>query len=149
MMQALLKIADMPVIFPVRLRAEDTIERAFEMETVDYVVKPFSPTELAARVQAALRRWTWPTSMAPSEPCVRGDLTIDYAQGLVIVAGEPVRLTAIEYDLPREFSAYAGRGADSPAPTAMSVWQDRSRNPPDSPHLPGSAAAQAGTGGQD
>ena len=59
-MQALLKIADMPVIFPVRLRAEDTIARALEMGTVDYVVKPFSPTELAARVQAALRRWTWP-----------------------------------------------------------------------------------------
>ena len=61
--------------------------------------------------------------------CVRGDLTIDYAQGLVIVAGEPVRLTAIEYDLPRELSIYARRGADPPAPTATGMWQDRSRTP--------------------
>ena len=50
LMQALLKIADMPVIFPGRLRSEDTIARAFEIGAVDYVVKPFSPTVLAARV---------------------------------------------------------------------------------------------------
>ena len=40
---------------------------------------------------------------------MRGDLTIDYAQRLVSVAGEPVRLTAIEYDFLRELSVHAGR----------------------------------------
>ena len=46
----------------------------------NYIVKPFSPTELAARVHAALRRRTGPARKAPSEPYVQGDLTIDYAQ---------------------------------------------------------------------
>ncbi len=47
--------------------------------------------------------------MAPSELYVRGDLTIDYVQRMVSVAGQPVRLTAIEYDLLRELSIHAGR----------------------------------------
>ena len=85
------------------------IARAFEMGADDYIVKPFAPTELAARVQAALRRRTGPAWMAPSEPYVRGDLTIDYVQRLVSVAGEPVRLTAVEYDFLRELSIHAGR----------------------------------------
>ncbi len=47
--------------------------------------------------------------MTPSEPYMRGDLTIDYTQRLVTVAGDPVRLTAIEYDLIYELSTHAGQ----------------------------------------
>ena len=46
----------------------------------DYVVKPFSPTELVARIRAALRRRT---TSEPSIPYVVGDLTIDYVERLV------------------------------------------------------------------
>ena len=109
LMQDILRIADVPVIFLSGYGQDRVIARAFEMGADDYIVKPFSPTELAARVQAALRRRTGPARMAPSEPYVRGDLTIDYAQRLVSVAGEPVRLTAIEYDFLRELSVHAGR----------------------------------------
>ncbi len=109
LMQDLLRIADVPVIFLSAYGQDQVIARAFEMGADDYIVKPFSPTELAARVQAALRRRTGPARMAPSEPYVRGDLTIDYAQRLVSVAGNPVRLTAVEYDLLRELSIHAGR----------------------------------------
>ena len=109
LMQDMLRIADVPVIFLSGYGQDQVIARAFEMGADDYIVKPFSPTELAARVQAALRRRTGPARMAPSEPYVRGDLTIDYTQRLVSVAGEPVRLTAIEYDFLRELSVHAGR----------------------------------------
>jgi len=109
LMQDILRIADVPVIFLSGYGQDRVIARAFEMGADDYIVKPFSPTELAARVQAALRRRTGPARMAPSEPYVRGDLTIDYVQRLVSVAGEPVRLTAIEYEFLRELSAHAGR----------------------------------------
>ena len=109
LMQDVLRIADVPVIFISAYGQDQVIARAFEMGADDYIVKPFSPTELAARVQAALRRRTGPARMAPSESYVRGDLTIDYAQRLVSVAGEPVRLTAVEYDLLRELSIHAGR----------------------------------------
>jgi len=109
LMQDIFRIADVPVIFLSGYGQDQVIVRAFEMGADDYVVKPFSPTELSARVQAALRRRTGSARMAPSEPYVRGDLTIDYAQRLVSVAGKPVRLTAIEYDLLRELSMHAGR----------------------------------------
>ena len=109
LMQDILRIADVPVIFLSGYGQDQVIARAFEMGADDYIVKPFSPTELAARVQAALRRRTGPARMAPSEPYVRGDLTINYVQRLVSVAGEPVRLTAVEYDLLRELSIHAGR----------------------------------------
>ena len=109
LMQDLLLIADVPVIFLSAYGQDQVIARAFEMGADDYIVKPFSPTELAARVRAALRRRTGPARMAPSEPYVRGDLTIDYVQRLVSVAGQPVRLTAVEYDLLRELSIHAGR----------------------------------------
>ena len=47
----------------------------------DYVVKPFSPTELVARIRAALRkRAKRPSWAEPSEPYVFGELTIDYAR---------------------------------------------------------------------
>ena len=109
LMQDILRIADVPVIFLSGYGQDRVIARAFEMGADDYIVKPFSPTELAARVQAALRRRTGPARMAPSEPYVRGDLTIDYVQRMVSVAGEPVRLTAIEYEFLRELSVHAGR----------------------------------------
>ena len=109
LMQDILRIADVPVIFLSGYGQDRVIARAFEMGADDYIVKPFSPTELAARVQAALRRRTGPARMAPSEPYVRGELTIDYVQRLVSVDGQPVRLTAIEYEFLRELSIHAGR----------------------------------------
>ena len=109
LMRDILRIADVPVIFLSGYGQDQVMARAFEMGADDYIVKPFSPTELAARVQAALRRRTGPARMTPSEPYVRGDLTIDYMQRLVSVAGNPVRLTAIEYDLLYELSIHAGR----------------------------------------
>ena len=49
LMRAILRIADVPVIFLSAYGRDETIARAFEMGAVDYVVKPFSPTELAAQ----------------------------------------------------------------------------------------------------
>ena len=109
LMQDLLRIADVPVIFLSGYGQDRVIARAFELGADDYLVKPFAPTELVARVQAARRRRTGPARMTPSAPYVRGELTIDYAQRLVSLAGTPVRLTAIEYDLLRELSLHAGR----------------------------------------
>ena len=80
----------MPVIFLSVNGQEEVVARAFDMGAADYVVKPFSPTELAARIRAALRKRAAPELAQPSEPYVRGDLTIDYPQRRVTVAGRPV-----------------------------------------------------------
>ena len=63
----------------------------------DYVVKPFSPAELVARVDAVLRRMD--TSPSSSEPLECSDMTIDPASRRVFVRGEEVQLTQREFDL--------------------------------------------------
>ena len=88
---------------------EEVVARAFDMGAADYVVKPFSPTELAARIRAALRKRAAPELAQPSEPYLRGDLTVDYARRRVTVAGNPVELTDIEYRMLVELSVNAGR----------------------------------------
>ena len=103
------QIADVPVIFLSAYGQEETIARAFENGADDYVVKPFSPMELVARIRAALHRREAPEWAEPSEPFVLGELTIDYAGRRVSVAGRPAALTAIEYGLLFELSANAGR----------------------------------------
>ena len=64
----------------------------------DYVVKPFSPRELVARVRAVLNR-TMPRAETSSATMTFGDLTIDTASHTVRVAGEDVALTPKEFDL--------------------------------------------------
>ena len=62
----------------------------------DYVTKPFSPRELVARVRTVLRRVP---AAAPEHRIVAGGLTIDAGAREVTLEGEPVRLTAKEFDL--------------------------------------------------
>jgi two-component system response regulator ResD len=63
----------------------------------DYVVKPFSPAELVARVDAVLRRVD--TAPEPEAPMEFGDLVIDPAARRALVAGEEAALTQREFDL--------------------------------------------------
>ena len=109
LMKDIREVSDAPVIFLSVNGQEEVVARAFDMGAADYVVKPFSPTELAARIRAALRKRAAPELAQPSEPYVRGDLTVDYAQRRVTVAGNPVELTDIEYRLLVELSVNAGR----------------------------------------
>ena len=106
LMKDILAAGDAPVIFVSAYGRDEVIARAFDMGAVDYVVKPFSPTELAARIRAALRKRA---ASEPSEPYVLGDLTIDYAERRVTLAGRPLPLIAMEYRLLAELSANAGR----------------------------------------
>ena len=109
LMHDVLRKADIPVIFVSAYGQEDTVARALDMGAADYVVKPFSPTELAARIRAALRQRLEPS---PGEPATRhavGDLSIDYAQRRVTVAGELVDITATEYALLYELAVHSPR----------------------------------------
>ena len=98
-----------PVIFLSAYDQEEVIAAALEQGAADYIVKPFSPTELPARILAALRQQDPAGPGIPAEPYVYGDLTVDYASRRVTVAGEPVELTPLEYRLLVELSANAGR----------------------------------------
>ena len=97
------ELGDMPVIFISGYGRDETIARAFEAGAADYIVKPFSATELNARVGAALR------TRAGAAPFVLGALAIDYERRRVTVSGRAVALTATEYEILRILSVNAGR----------------------------------------
>ncbi len=109
LMQDIFSIADAPVIFISAYGHEEVIARAFEAGAADYLVKPFSTTELAARVKAALLRLDSRYLAAASKLFTLGDLTIDYDERLVTLAGRPVRMTPKEYNLLRILSINDGR----------------------------------------
>lgn len=82
-----------------------------ELGADDYVSKPFSVSELMARVKAILRRVDLQNRQAPAEggPIRVGDLRIEPARREVSVAGRPVELTAREFDLLLHFARHPGR----------------------------------------
>ena len=108
-MRRILTITDAPVIFLSAFGQVDVIVGAFDAGAVDYIVKPFSPTELTARIRAALRQRTALEPPEPPEPYAFGELTVNYAQRRTTLAGQPIRLTNIEYRLLADLSASAGR----------------------------------------
>ena len=103
LMQRVPELADVPVIFISAYGRDETIARALEAGAADYVVKPFSPTELIARIRAALRGREHP------EPFALGALAIDFDRRAASVGGRPVALTATEFDLLRALALGAGR----------------------------------------
>lgn len=87
---------DLPVIF-LTARAEESDRVAgLELGADDYVVKPFSPRELVARVRTILRR---STAKPPSDPYEYDGIVIDLARRVATVEDERVELTAKEFDL--------------------------------------------------
>ena len=123
LMRTVPELADLPVIFISGYGRDETIARALEAGAEDYVVKPFSPTELTARIRAALRR-----RLTPS-PFVLGELSIDYDRRRVSLAGRPVTLTATEYELLRVLAQGAGRVLTHQA-LLRQVWAGRSTGNP-------------------
>ena len=105
LMKQLSGTADVPVIFLSGLGGARYVAKAFEMGAADYVVKPFSPTELLARISAALRRRALSQH---AEPYRLGDMVVDYVGHEVTVAGRAAKLTPTEYKLLLELCTNAG-----------------------------------------
>ena len=106
LMQQISSTTDAPIIFVSGRSDDQHLARAFERGAADYVVKPFSPTELLTRISAALRRRA---QTRQAEPYRLGDLTVDYLSHRVTVAGRPASLTPTEYRLLFELCANSGR----------------------------------------
>ncbi|MDE0111606.1 MAG: response regulator, partial [Albidovulum sp.] len=112
------ELSDLPVIFISGYGRDETVAAALESGAADYIVKPFSPTELVARVRAALRRREEP------DPFALGALTIDFGRRRVTVGGNPVDLTATEYELLRVLALGAGRVVNYDT-LLRRVWEGR------------------------
>ena len=108
LMRNILEKTALPVIFLSAYGQENVIAKAFDTGAADYVVKPFSPTELAARIRSVLRQRSGTGYPGQPENYVLEDLVINYAERRVAMAGQPVVLTATEYALLYELSTNAG-----------------------------------------
>ncbi|MBN2847455.1 MAG: response regulator transcription factor, partial [Coriobacteriia bacterium] len=101
-------VSDVPIIMLTAKGAEEERIAGLDLGADDYLVKPFSPRELTARVRALLRR-----AHAESEPqrshVAYGPLEIDLAGHKVFLEGKELDLTASEYKLLTTLSRYPGR----------------------------------------
>jgi two-component system KDP operon response regulator KdpE len=96
-----------PVIVLSAHGEDETKVRALDEGADDYVTKPFSMTELLARMRAVLRRGQTAEGV---EPVIRvGDVEIDLSRRLVLRASSEVHLTPTEYSLLRSLCQHAGR----------------------------------------
>ena len=100
------KLLEVPVIFVSGRGDDQLVAKALELGAADYIVKPFSPTELLARIAAALRRQS---QSQHAEPYRLGDLTVDYLTHTATIAGQAANLTPTEYKLLSELCINAGR----------------------------------------
>ena len=86
----------MPLVILSDVTDEDRMVHAFQAGADDYIIKPFRPRELVARLQAHLQR----AAVSDAEPVILcGELQVDLAARVVRRHGHEIRLTPIEYKL--------------------------------------------------
>jgi DNA-binding response OmpR family regulator len=108
LLQQVREFSGVPVIFVTgRNRDEDTV-KALRMGADDFITKPFSPSELLARIEATLRRRVLSDQIEVRPAYVLDDLTINFAHRQVMIKDRPVSLSATEYKILYELASHAG-----------------------------------------
>ena len=108
--QRLSRDLNVPVIVLSEKGEDNNVARAFEMGADDYLVKPFSPTELVARIKSSLRKHSaYQRGPDVSSGYSLGEVSLDFAGRTLTVSGTTVQLTATEFKLLFELSGNAGR----------------------------------------
>lgn len=108
-----------PIIILSVRGGDDAVVRGLELGADDYVVKPFSPTQLVARIRAVARR---AGAMHTSNVLELAGLAFDRSRNeLLVEGGEPLRLTPLEAKLLEALMLHAGRVLSSEA-LITAVW---------------------------
>jgi len=106
-MRKLREQSNAPIILVTAKDTDSDKVRGLELGADDYIVKPFSPDELSARIRAVLRRSVGTSS---TERVIRaGEVEIDLDRRLVTRGGEPISLTRTEWLLLQHLAANAGK----------------------------------------
>ena len=91
--------SDVPIIMLTAKTTEDDRLTGLDLGADDYVPKPFSPKELAARVRAVLRRLPGESIQRGPEEVRHGKLTVNFPKYEASLAGRPLNLSPIEFKL--------------------------------------------------
>lgn len=102
------EFSNVPIIMLTAKGEEQDRVRGLDLGADDYLVKPFSATELLARVRAVLRRSQLPTETGQARFFSHGDLKIDFARAEVWRSEQPISLSATEYRLLLQFAHNVG-----------------------------------------
>ena len=103
------EVSEVPIIFVSANDQEENVVNALALGADDYVIKPFSSTELLARIASSLRKRKTAGSATRRHPYRVGELTVNYEDRGVTVSGRPVKLSPTEFNLLFELSTNAGR----------------------------------------
>jgi DNA-binding response OmpR family regulator len=116
-------VSQVPVLVATARDDEGLIVRLLDAGADDYVVKPYDPAQLEARIRAVLRRTGTGTEAVSGEPPLRvGGLTVDRSRRTAEVDGRPIELTRLEFELLAYLAAHPGRVV-SRAELLREVWQ--------------------------
>jgi two-component system alkaline phosphatase synthesis response regulator PhoP len=99
--------SDVPIIMLTARGEESDKLVGLELGADDYIVKPFSPKEMVARVRAVLRRFD--RAQEPGDVLRAGQIELDIPRMCLSVAGREVELTPTEFDLLAALAAQPGR----------------------------------------
>lgn len=95
------KRSDIPIVMLTALNRPDDIVHGFNLGADDYITKPFTFREVEVRLQAILRRVYWSQERLDPSVLTGNEIVLDDEKHEVLVRGEVVHLTPIEYQLLR------------------------------------------------
>lgn len=119
--QRLREFSNVPIVILTARGEEQDRVRGLDLGADDYLVKPFSATELLARVRAVLRRAQPAPESGQARFFMHDNLKIDFARAEVWISDVPVSLSATEYRLLLQFAHHVGKILTS-EDLLTSVW---------------------------
>lgn len=125
--QRIREFSNVPIIILTAKGEEQDRVRGLDLGADDYLVKPFSATELLARVRAVLRRSQVSKDVSQNRFFEHGNLRIDFARAEVWRGNQPIFLSATEYRLLLQFAHNVGTVL-SAEDLLTSVWGAEYRN---------------------
>ena len=154
------QFSNIPIVILTARGEEQDRVRGLNIGADDYVVKPFSATELVARVRAVLRRTSNAEQATQNRYFTHGNLKIDFARAEVWKDSKPVFLSATEYRLLIQFAHHVGQVLTAEE-LLMAIWGPQYREDKeilwvsiarlrqkleDNPHSPQHIVTRAGLG---
>ena len=146
--QRIRQFSNVPIIILTAKGEEQDRVRGLDLGADDYLVKPFSATELLARVRAVLRRSQVSKESGQERFFEHGELRIDFARAEVWTGNQPIFLSATEYRLLLQFAHHVGKIMTAEE-LLTSVWgpeyKNRQGNPVGQHRPPAPKAGGRGT----